>query len=168
MTQPKDDDRFVRQPLSDWLKDRPLFHLYRDLLGEEIIEEWPASFERPNSVRYEDHTYFFVETLPDRSMRHTIRTAFTRNGQLAYEYRVPGGNRFTRSLTREKWEHNEGNIGSDRRKEMKRLGISTSETQYEPKVKNIVEKMQRVKKEKLKEAMVANVRNVLDPKKKKG
>jgi len=159
-----DDDRFVRQPLSDWLKERPLFHLYRDVTGEEIILELPANIDRPNLHKLADHTYEFVETLPDKSMCHTIRTQFVRNGHIAYEYKLPGGQRFTRSATRENWEHNLGNLGAKRQAE---LGTQISKTIHTPKVQNIVDRVERAKKEKLKGFITQNVRNVLDPKSKK-
>jgi hypothetical protein len=161
----KEDERFVRQPLSDWLKERPLQHLYRDLTGEEIIVELPASVDRPNLHEAAGHIYEYVETLPDKSMMHTIRSQFVRNGHVGYEYKLPGGQRFTRSATRENWEHNLGNLSQKRQGE---LGTKVSETVYTPKIQNIVEKRERAKKEKLKTAMISSVRSVLDPPKKKG
>lgn len=104
-----------------WMNDRVIQYLYRDLTGEEIVVELSASIEAPELRKFAGRVYQKVEMLPYKT-NLTFKTQFERNGTVGYRYSTSGGKPRTVSATRENYEHNCGNTGNDRVKELKKRG----------------------------------------------
>lgn len=103
-----------------WLEDRIVQYLYSD--GEEdIVIEAKASDEVPPAP--EGFTYKGI--VPDRDLFMT-KVQFERNGRVGYSINVGNGTSkpFTRSATRERYEHMVGNTGADAHKYAKERGYS--------------------------------------------
>ena len=105
-----------------WLEERLPVCVYRHPeTGEEIYWEGKWS-EKPDSI--ED--YLYTGFLPDQC-NMVIRAQFERNGRVGYEYRLANGKKIIRSATRERYEHNIGNLSQTALKEK---GRSVADSVY--------------------------------------
>lgn len=104
-----------------WLKDRKIQYLYVDPTGEEVILEFPASFDAPNLQEIAGRIYTRKAMVPFKT-NLTFKTSFERNGTVGYKYDTGTGKPRIVSATRENYEHNVGNTGIDRVKELKERG----------------------------------------------
>jgi hypothetical protein len=102
-----------------WLADRKIRYLYRDITGEEIILDWPASMEDvPELYELAERVYKRIEMLPYK-VNLTFKIQFERNGLVAYKYDQGDGKPRTVSATRENFERNMGNLSGDKLNKMK-------------------------------------------------
>jgi hypothetical protein len=99
-----------------WLKDRMIQYLYRKA-NDEIILEFAATDDPPDTV----NGYKRIQMLPYKT-NLTFKTVFERNGTVGYKYDTGNGKPRTVSATRENYEHNVGNTGAERYKELKQRG----------------------------------------------
>jgi hypothetical protein len=105
-----------------WLKDRTIQYLYRNTRGHEIILEFVASEDPPDYwTGATDSEYKRIQMLPYKT-NLTFKTSFDINGTVGYKYDSGTGKPRIVSATRENYEHNVGNTGGDRYKELKERG----------------------------------------------
>lgn len=117
-----------------WLNDRMIQYLYRNSSGEEVIHEAPASDDPPKTISLTNYDrksgktvtkdageFQLVRMLPYK-VNLTFKVQFERNGLVAYKYDTGNGKPRIVSATRENYEHNVGNTGGDRVKELKGRG----------------------------------------------
>jgi len=98
-----------------WIEDRIIQHIYSN--GEsEIIIELPAKEDPPEAP--EGYSYKGFAATP---VDWLTKVQFEQNGRIGYKIDV-GGKAIYRSATHENYEHNVGNMGSERLAEAKRQG----------------------------------------------
>lgn len=100
-----------------WLSDRMIQYLYRHPCGDEIIREYPASEEAPETWG----SYERIEMLPFKT-NLTLKIQFERNGLVAYKYDTGNGKPRIVSATREQYEKNVGNMSGDKLRQLKKEG----------------------------------------------
>lgn len=128
-----------------WLADRMVEYLYRRPDGEEFILEISAQEDPPDEYDGAEK----IRLLPYKMGGYT-RVQFERNGRIGYEYRQPDGKKRIVSATREKYEHNMGNMGS---KALKEAGTKKSDSVYTKTYGNMVEKAEHAQAEKFVKGM---------------
>lgn len=94
-----------------WLNELTVCIYRHPETSEEIYWEGPWE-ERPQEI--EGHLY---AGFAPRKTGMVVRSMFERNGRVAYEYNLGNGKKFIRSATRERYEHNLGNLSAEKRKE---------------------------------------------------
>ena len=105
-----------------WLEDRMVEYLYRTEGGQEFILEIPATEDPPDEYQGAKK----IRLLPYKLGGYT-RVQFERNGRIGYEYKQSDGKKRVVSATRERYEHNMGNMGS---KALKEAGTKKSDSVY--------------------------------------
>ncbi len=123
-----------------WLDDRRVEYLYRDSEGSEFTYEFGADETPPETIDGAKR----ICLLPYKLGGYT-RVQFERNGRIGYEYRQSDGTKRIVSATREKYEHNMGNMGS---KALKEAGTKKNESVYTKEFGKKVEKAEHQKAEK--------------------
>lgn len=123
-----------------WLDERKVDYLYRREDGTEFVIQLNASEEAPAKMG----TGSLVHMLPFELGGYT-RVQFERNGRIGYEYKQSDGKKRIVSATREKYEHNIGNMGS---KALKESGTRKNESVYTKSYGNKVEKAEHRQAEK--------------------
>jgi hypothetical protein len=104
-----------------WLENRIIQYLYRDPTGEEIVLEFSAKQDPPDLYELEGRVYKRSHALPYKT-NLTFKIQFERNGLVAYKYCTGDGKPRIVSATRENYEHNMGNTGGDKLRELKAKG----------------------------------------------
>jgi hypothetical protein len=105
-----------------WLNDRKIQYLYRNTRGHEIVLEFQATEDPPEYFTgATDSEYKRVQMIPYKT-NLTFKTVFERNGTVGYKYDNGDGRPRVVSATRENYEHNVGNTGGERVKELKKRG----------------------------------------------
>lgn len=101
-----------------WLDDRIIQYLYRSPKGTETIIDFPADKDPPDFI---NGNWKRIEMVPYKT-NLTFKVQFERNGTVGYKYDTGNGKPRVVSATRENYEHNVGNTGNDRVKELKSRG----------------------------------------------
>jgi hypothetical protein len=103
-----------------WLNDRVIQYLYRSY-KKDLVVELPSNVDAPDTYEFEGKVYRKIEMLPFKT-NLTFKVQFERNGTIGYKYDTGSGKPRVVSATRENYEHNVGNTGGDRVKELKQRG----------------------------------------------
>ena len=103
-----------------WLDERIIQYLYSSD-DEDIVIEAPASEKRPETPK----GYKYQGMLPYKINLMT-KVQYEQNGRQAYKIDVGDGKHIYRSATREKYEHNAGNMGLHQYNKEKAQGTDMS------------------------------------------
>lgn len=113
-----------------WLAERTTLCIYKHPeTGDEVY--WEGIWEeRPDHL----DGYLYAGFAPDQ-VNLTVRSQFERNGRIGYNYNLGNGRKFIRSATREKYEHNLGNLSAAERKKQ---GNSIADSVYSSSFKRAI------------------------------